>query len=178
MRQADLTWVSAVVVLAAAGMLIKVSVWGRLVYSDVPTANSHVAERLTEAGFMVAPPRFQRDWRLSAQRGRCHLLAGAIDDITENKVSWERAAIGGLLRYHFHEAVRRRFPRTRAAVEEQAQRQLVRVGLANGRAAVIATIERGDCGELPNLGNIRMPMRGMSEAEYLRVRPYGVVIAR
>jgi hypothetical protein len=158
MQLADLAWAGAVSTLAATGMLFKVAVWEDGVHPNVSAANSQAQSRLTDGGFVFDPPRSRAGWRRTARRGRCHLMVGVIDDMGKSKVHWERAAPGGRLRYHFRGNVYSEFPQVRSLVDDHTQRLLSRMGHARNRAAVVATIERGQCDSLPNLSNFEIPM--------------------
>ena len=155
MHRGDVGWLFAVTALAGFGLLLKVVPRERFVFPDRGAANERIAVRLVDAGFSLDPPRFTGDWGRVAHRGSCSLMAGVAGDMGQDLALWERAAKdGGRLRYQYRGTSRPDFPRFRAPLEDQLQRQLARLGIWTHRPPVVATIERGNCnGLMPQLDN-------------------------
>ena len=156
MRRADAAWLAAVVVLAGLGLGLKLTAGERFVFPDVARADGELVARMERAGFTAQPARPGMRIAHAFRRGDCAVLTAIAGDMGQDLARWTGARKAGeTLRFHYRGVARASFPRLRAPIEDQLQRQLARLGVTMTRPAVVATIEAGACSALlPRLSDI------------------------
>lgn len=166
MPRADAIWLAAVLALAGLGLSLKLQTGERFVFPDVAGADAALVATMARAGFSPAPPRPKMRIAHVFQRGGCTVLMGIAGDMGQDLARWKGATRPDeRLSFHYRSARSTGFPRFRAPIEDQLQRQLARLGIALERPAVVATIENGLCsGVVPDLSNIAIGLRWRENA--------------
>ncbi len=156
MRRADAAWLAAVLVLGGLGLGLKLTAGERFVFPDVARADGELVARMERAGFAAQPARPGMRIAHAFRRGECAVLTAVAGDMGQDLARWTGARRPGeTLRFHYRGVASASFPRLRAPIEDQLQRQLARLGITMTRPAVVATIEAGTCaGLLPRLSDV------------------------
>ena len=155
MSRAKAAWIAAVVLFTGLGWWLKLEAGDRFVFPDVARADRELVARMERAGFTAQPPRTGMRIAHVFRRGNCGVLTGIAGDMGQDLARWTLARRAGeIVRFHYRGTSSPNFPRFRAPLEDQLQRQLARLGVALARPAVIATIQAGECESLPALSDI------------------------
>ncbi len=155
MSRANAAWIAAVVMFTGLGWWFKLEAGERFVFPDVARADRELVARMEMAGFIAQPPRTGMRIAHVFRREDCIVLTGIAGDMGQDRARWTLARkTGEIVRFHYRGTSRPDFPRLRAPLEDQFQRQLARLGVALARPAVVATIQADDCASLPALSDI------------------------